>query len=301
VKLALLPPKKITDFLRNKGLRFRVGQFNVCLSTSVEEVADHLINLYGSFGVVSDDDFIDFYTEIEPPSTLRRYFRPQVNFSFDGAFPFKPLPYQQASAMFEWGLNWCIASHTNQYLIIHGAVVEMNGQAIIFPGTPGSGKSTLCAALVCTGWRLLSDEMTLLSSNDGLIYPIPRPINLKNQSIDVIRTRYPDRHMGTVVRDTLKGTVAHLCPPEDSVRLSAHPAKPAKLVFPKYIPGSETKLEPLAKSRAFIKAIDNSFNYNILGAAGFNCLGDLIEAADCFEFSYSSLDEAITLFTELVH
>jgi predicted ATPase len=31
---------------------------------------------------------------------------------------------------------------------------------VILPAPPGSGKSTLCAALVTRGWRLLSDELT---------------------------------------------------------------------------------------------------------------------------------------------
>jgi len=209
VKLAIRTKKAVIQALKTRGLRLKIGGFNVCLSSSIPEVADHLLVLYGASDVINDEAFIDFYISLAPPSKLRRYFRPQVNFSYDGYFPFKPLPYDQASAMFEWGLNWCIASHSHQYLIIHAAVVERNGQAFIFPGTPGSGKSTLCAALVCSGWRLLSDEMTLVSLADGLVYPVPRPISLKNRSIDVIRSFSPDVIFGEIVNDTSKGSVNH--------------------------------------------------------------------------------------------
>ena len=157
MKLETLSKKALIHLLKTGKLRLKIGGFNVCLSSSIPEVADHLLSLYGAFDIINDADFIDFHTSLAPPSLVRRYFRPQVIFSFDGYFPFLPLPYKQASAMFEWGLNWCIASYAHQYLIIHAAVVERNGQAFIFPGTPGSGKSTLCAALVCSGWRLLSD------------------------------------------------------------------------------------------------------------------------------------------------
>jgi len=281
------------------GLRFKVGSFNVRLTSPIASVASHVQRLYSAYELVEEREFIDFHVDLSPPSKLRCYFRPQVNFFFDGYAPFKPLPYAQAAAMFEWGLNWGIANHCNQYLIIHAAVVERNGQAFILPGTPGSGKSTLCAALVCSGWRLLSDEMTLLSIADGHIYPVPRPVSLKNQSIEVIRHFAPQAVFGQVVNDTAKGTVGHMCPPEQSVQLSNQPALASKVIFPKYIQDAETELTSLSKGRAMLSAADNCFNYNVLGSQGFKSLGTLIDQCDCFEFKYSKLEQAVSLFTEL--
>ena len=37
----------------------------------------------------------------------------------------------------------------------------------------------------------------------------------------------------------------------------------------------------------------------MLGPAGFDCLGDLVDGADGHEFCYSQLDEAIALFDGL--
>lgn len=301
MKLAKLSRKAVIKLLQSRGLRLKVGGFNVCLFSSITAVADHLLCLYGHFDVISSEAFIDFYTSLAPPSKVRRYFRPQVNFSFDGYVPFKPLPLNQASAMFEWGLNWCIANHSHHYLVIHAAVVERNGQAFIFPGTPGSGKSTLCAALVSSGWRLLSDEMTLVSVVDGLVYPVPRPISLKNRSLDVIRNFSPDVVIGPVIKNTAKGAIGHVRPPDASIQLAENPAKPAKIILPKYLESSNTNLTPLSKSRALIKVAENCFNYNILGVQGFNCVADLINASDCYEFKYSCLEEAVALFTELAH
>ncbi len=297
-KVSSLSKGQLQQAIKN-GLGFRIGQFTVSLVSPVVGVAEHLQVLYGAYELLDEDDFVDFHVQLTAPSKLRRYFRPQVNFFFDGMAPFKPLPYEQAAAMFEWGLNWCIASYSNQYLIIHAAVVERNGQAFIFPGTPGSGKSTLCAALVCSGWRLLSDEMTLLSTRDGQIYPVPRPISLKNQSIDVIQKFSPQAIFGQVVNDTAKGTVGHLRPPELSIQSGTIPAQPAKLIFPKYKPASGTELIAVSKGTAMLRAAGDCFNYNVLGVQGFDTLGNLIDQCDCYEFNYSCLDEAIALFTDL--
>ena len=291
--------KAVACALKNRGLKLKIAGFNICLSSSIPEVAEHIVCLYESFEIINDESFIDFYISLKTPSIVRRYFRPQVNFSFDGYFPFKPLPYKQASAMFEWGLNWCIANHSHQYLVIHAAVVERNGKAFIFPGIPGSGKSTLSAALVCSGWRLLSDELTLLSVADGLVYPAPRPISLKNKSIEVIRNFSPNVVIGSVVNNTAKGAIGHMRPPTESVRYSNIPAKPAKLIFPKFLEGSKTILNTLSKSRALIKLVENCFNYNILGVNGFNCASDLVDDSDCYNFEYSSLNEALLLLTDL--
>lgn len=274
------------------GLGVNIGPFNVLLRSSIPSVAQGVTQLYDRFEVVAEDAFIDFRTSLETPSPARRWFRPQVNFSYDGQLPFKPLPRDQAFAMFEWGLNWVVSSSAHQYLIVHAAVAEKNGVACIFPGTPGSGKSTLCAGLVTRGWRLLSDEMAMISNRTGAVAPIPRPISLKNRSIDVIRAYSPQVTIGHIARDTLKGTVAHMRPPDVSVERQREPAAPRFVIFPKYRQGAETRFSPLDKASAFLKVADNSFNYNVLGLTGFDTLSRLMDTCDCYDFEYQDLDDA---------
>jgi hypothetical protein len=201
--------------------------------------------------------------------------------------------------MLEWGLNWCVSSHCHQYLIVHAAVLERSGRALVLPAPPGSGKSTLCAGLVSRGWRLLSDELTLIEPLSGNIVALARPISLKNDSIEIIRRFAPGSVLGPTVHDTLKGSVAHLKAPADSVRRAAEPARPGWIVLPRYEPGAQASLAPLSKGRAFMQLADNAFNYSLHGRGGFEVLARMIEACTCYEFAYSDLDEAARMYDRL--
>jgi HprK-related kinase A len=204
-----------------------------------------------------------------------------------------------AVPMLEWSINWCAATRANQYVMIHAAVLERDGGALILPGVTGAGKSTLCAGLAHRGWRLLSDEFALIRPGDGGLDPWPRPISLKNTSIDVIRGWAPGARMSTPVPNTNKGTIAHVRPPADSVRRAAEPAAPAWLVFPTFEKHAAATLTRLPRARAFFRLADCSFNYGALGIRGFQTLSRMIDACDAYEFRYSSLDEALSLLGEL--
>jgi HprK-related kinase A len=184
--------------------------------------------------------------------------------------------------------------------MIHSAVIEKNGQAVILAAPPGSGKSTLCAGLVSRGWRLLSDEMALVDRKTGGIVPVPRPISLKDESIEIMRNFQADAVIGPLSKDTSKGTVAHLRPPVDSVKRDMESVKARYIIFPKYQRGAPTSLTARSKAKSCISLANNCFNYHILGEAGFHLLGELINDSDCFEFCYSQLEEAIPVFDAFV-
>lgn len=262
-------------------------------------MAENIALLYADHALAESAGFADFHVQLAPPANLRHWLRPQVLFSFDNRIPFKPLPLDQAFPMLEWGMNWCVSGHSHQYLILHAAVLEKQGRAVILPAPPGFGKSTLCAALANRGWRLLSDELTLISKADGTLVPLCRPVSLKNESIQVIRKFEPEAVFSREVRDTVKGTVAHMKPSASSVAQSHLTAMPAWVIFPKYQAGSPTHLALQPKSRAFMQMVENSFNYSLLGAQGFQMMTNLIDRCDCYDFTYSNLDEAIAVFADL--
>jgi len=299
VKVSTLPTIEPAHQLRRQGINLRIGPFVVRVKSSIPDVIEGIRLLYADYPQERNSTFADFHVRLAPPGSPRRWFRPQVLFFFDGSVPFKPLPLNQAFPLFEWGLNWCVAKHVNQYLILHAGVVEKGGHAVIMAAQPGFGKSTLCAGLVARGWRLLSDELAMVSLEDGRLIPLPRPVSLKNDSIDVIRNFAPEMTIGRESADTTKGTVAHMKAPRNSIARANEHANPAWVICPKYEKGAQTHLEPRSKAQTFMHVIKNAFNYSVLGIRGFQAATALIDACDCYNFTYSSLDEAISIFDAL--
>ncbi|WP_394789423.1 HprK-related kinase A [Rhodoferax sp.] len=280
-------------------MRLRTGPLVAQIHSHLPTVAHGIALHYASHPIESLDGFADFHVRIARPKNIRRWLQPQVVFQLDDEAPFAPLPFAQAFPMLEWGLNWCVANLCHQYLTIHAAVVEKSGRALILPAPPGSGKSTLCAGLVNRGWRLLSDELTLIERETGLIVPLPRPISLKNNSIGVIKSFAPGAVFGPEVHDTIKGTVAYMQPPAQTVQRAAERARPGWMVLPKYTANADTELLPLPKAQALMHLADNAFNYSMHGREGFDALVQLVDASHCHTFSYSQLDEAVEVFDQL--
>jgi hypothetical protein len=153
---------------------------------------------------------------------------------------------------------------------------------------------------VLSGWRLLSDELTLIDPESGLILPLARPVSLKNQSIDVIKAFSGDVFLNRPSHDTAKGTVTHMRTPDESVRRQQEPAKAGWVVFPKWQKDVEAKLAPRSQAQTFIYLAQNAFNYSELGELGFKAGTELIRQCDCFDFTYSALSDAVCIFDALV-
>lgn len=285
--------------LAGAGLLLQTGPFIARIQSTIACFTGLFRRFYADFPIVSAPAIADFHLQLTERGGVRRHWRPQVLYLLDGQEVFLPYPLSHAFPLFEWGLNWSIAMQAHQYLLLHSAAVERAGRVLLLPAWPGSGKSTLCAALVSRGWRLFSDEFGLVRTDNGHLVPLPRPMPLKNRSIEVIRDFAPDAGLGPSFHGTRKGTVAHLDVPVSSVRHAEVAAPPGWLVFPRYRQGAPLRLDPIDKPQAFIKLANNSFNYQLLGLCGFRSVSRLVRDTDCYVLSYSNLDEAIVAMNRL--
>lgn len=300
MRVAELSEEALGARLRTEGLALDFGAARARLLTDVPALCASLRRVYAHFPVERAGGFFDVTARLRRARGVRRFVRPQVEFVVDGLAPFEPFPAANDLPLLEWGLNWCLAERCNTYLLLHAGVVERGGVGMILPALPGSGKSTLTAALAVSGFRLLSDEFGVVRLDDGLCVPMLRPIALKNESIGVIGELRPDAARGPIFSGTRKGDVAHLGPDVESVEKRHLPAAIRLVVFPRFEAGAQTGLEPIARARAFAKLAVNSFNYELLGPAGFEAVGRLIARCDCYRLTYGNLAEAISAIGELL-
>jgi HprK-related kinase A len=263
--------------------------FSFSVNTCVAQVIQNLSIIYGSRFKKLSDEVADYDLSVQKSSGLRSFIRPQARFFCDQQEPFKPLSFQKAYAFLEWGMNWTVAGNELQHVIIHSAVLAKGNKAILFPAPPSSGKSTLTAYLAHNGWRLLSDEMALIIPQSKTVVPFVRPICLKNQSIDIAKQLFPDGKFSDIAKDTHKGDVIHLSPPDSSWENSTNTAELVGVVFPNYRANQTLQIYQLDKTQAFMQLVENAFNYSVLRDVAFSTLTKVIDNVQTFEIFHNDL------------
>ena len=297
-RLRDLSGHEIAARLHSGGLRLRVGPYCYVLQSNLPRIAGGIATLYTDFYLEESDEFDDFSVAMNYKGMLSRL-RGRADFLFEHQRPFGSVPASQAYAFLEWGMNWCVSVHVNEYLKLHAAAVAKNDLAIIMPGIPGAGKSTLCAALGLRGWRVLSDEHALVPPGTAQVAPLCRPISLKNESIAAIKSFDSSAIFGPVSDDTHKGMVAHM---KADLGVDSHNDKllNAKIMlFPKYSKDEPQRLSHRPRTESFVLAAYHSFNYSLMGEAGFQAMKTLISKIECYDLVYNELDWAVQTVGDL--
>lgn len=288
-----LSPRRLAERLSAGAVTVDYGAALVRIRCRIKTFARDFRTVYGAFPLPEGAPFADFHTEMRLGEGFRALVRPQSRFLIDGIQPFDPFPKDQALPHFEWGVNWCFGQRFNQYILLHAGSLALADRAVIMAAPPGSGKSTLTAAMMLRGFRLLSDEFGVLCPRSRRIWSMLKPVALKNRSIEVIRDYAPEAVFGPVYRGTRKGDVAHLAPDEGSVDARRLPVQPRLVLFPRFRDGVALSVRRLPAEEAFARLAFNSFNYGTLGEVSFSAVADVIDSCPAFELEYSQFDEAI--------
>jgi HprK-related kinase A len=290
-----LDPGRFPGWRHTRGAVLQIGCFSVAIDVQGMDLMLEIESLYAPCVQASNGGPPDCAIALRCPNLWHRSFGGKTQLYVNGHAPFQAMPRRLGVPMLESGINWFLGTSTTRYLLLHAAVVEQNGRAILLPGPSGAGKSTLCAALVARGWRLLSDEFAMVRPDNGLIQPHPRPIGLKNESIDIIKNVMPDARFSRRYEGTTKGAIAYLPAPGEAIAKAEVPAEPALVIFPRYAADGRAAIERLEKAAAFMALIDRSANYFTMLDDGFETLAALVETCDHYTLSYATVDDAVTL------
>jgi HprK-related kinase A len=300
VRIAELPVASLWHGLSSGGLGIDFGAARSRIRSTLPAIAPMVRTVYGGYMAEDPAGMFDVTVDLRRVAGLRGHIRAQCELLCEGARELEPFPLDTPLPLLEWGTNYALATRLYCYLLLHAGVVERGGRAIVMPALPGSGKSTLTAALSLRGFRLLSDEFGVVRMEDSRLLRMLRPVALKNESIDVIQRFEPAAVIGPRFPKTHKGTVAHLAPLASHVDARHEVAAPALVVFPRFDRTAGVELEPVKKMRAFARLAVNSFNYHALGPDAFDALGQLVEESSCWQLRYGDLEGAIKALGDLL-
>ena len=115
---------------------------------------------------------------IEQPWALRLtrekaivYVRETGVFLIDGGkkIVFIPVPeaLEKVARFYIVGTVMAILLYQRQFLVLHGSVINFDGEAVIFLGNSGDGKSSTAAALHTAGYNLVNDDVAPITLEDG--------------------------------------------------------------------------------------------------------------------------------------
>ena len=289
-----LTPGDLSRLCADGLLNLDYGAATVRARSKLLDFTETVQLVYGGFRVDPPDmEFADYHVNLQRGRGLRALVRRQCRFLIDGVEPFEPFPETGALPLFEWGVNWCFGQRANQYVLLHAGALALGDGAVIMAAPPGSGKSTLAAAMMLRGFRRLSDEFGVLRPETGDLIPMLKPVALKNQAVEVIRSFSEEAVIGPLFTGTRKGDVAHLAPNDSSVDAVHRPAHPKLVLFPTYESGARLEARLLPGEEAFARLAFNSFNYHLLGPIGFEAIARVIESCPAYQIRYSQFDEAI--------
>ena len=114
----------LQGLISGSGLRFDIGPFTVSLQSSLDKFAADIHLMYGAYPL-STQPFADFHVRLDQPFGLRRWFRPQTNFTQDGRTPFKP-DFKKGEVIISEG-----EKETAFYIIAKGGVEVMKKEKVI--------------------------------------------------------------------------------------------------------------------------------------------------------------------------
>jgi len=229
----------------------RIGPIGFRIGSDWRAPIAQLETLYAAYPK-PEDGVPDFTVRLFAARPWRRVVRPAVMIGGDYILPeAAPLPLAQGLLAAEMGMNLQMALGQRHFLLLHAAVVERDGKALVLTGVSGAGKSTLAALLSLRGWRLMGDEFALLDPATGLLHAFPRLVSLKNASVATVAAEVPADRLGPMLEGTPKGTIRHLVPDAAALAAMDAPARPALILFPSF--GYDSATRDVAQSEVFVR------------------------------------------------
>ncbi len=194
---------------------------------------------------------------------------------------------------------WLGAINRSSYLLyLHAGVIGVGEDCLLLPAAPGSGKTTLTAALTHSGRDYLSDEAALLESGSLEVRPLPLGLGIKPGAWPLLEPLFPA--LGALPTHRREdGMLVRYLPPPGPVPPPERRWTARWIVFPRYEAGAATELRPLPRVDALHRLMAECLAIpRPLERQDIADLVAWIGGIDCFELPNGGLAEAVGLINE---
>jgi hypothetical protein len=146
---------------------------------------------------------------------------------------------------------------------LHAATIVINGEAAVFLGGSGFGKSSLAACFLDAGHRLLTDDLLVLHERSGRMFAYPGPPRIK------LFPKLARRFLGGAARAArMNQETEKLVLPLDRQR-SCLASVPVRAIYTLAPPRSSfrkqrIRFERLSPRAAFLEMTKHTFNYRVV-------------------------------------
>lgn len=177
-----------------------------------------------------------------------------------------------------------IAAHPHLLWLHAGAAVH-DGEAVLFVGPFGHGKSTLVTRLCSRGWSYVSDDIVPVDLSSGYILSFPlTPIVRENPGVELPREKIGDIRK---VKVSLRPSSFH-----------REPAPIAGVVTPNYSAGVGARLNDYSPAELALSIVKSGINSEENAQAAVAFCSWLVGRVPVLSLTYSDPDEAADVIIE---
>ncbi len=186
-----------------------------------------------------------------------------------------------------------IDTHARSHVLVHAGVVALGDCTLVIPGASESGKSTLVAGLVRSGWEYLSDELAVIDPLTLTLEPYQRPISIDVGAYGLFPELSTDRYSRSAEQ-------WHVDPSDLRPDCLARGGRRVThIVFNRYMSGATTHLEAVPPGQCLHGLLENALRLPNQYETGFATLADVAETASAARLLSGRLEEQIDALTSL--
>jgi hypothetical protein len=164
---------------------------------------------------------------------------------------------------------------------LHAAGFRVNGKAVLFPGSSGSGKSTISIALLRAGMEFLGDDTLFLTrtGSDLRVLGFPDEIDVTEETIGL----FPE--LAHLLESSLDPgwPKRPIRSEEVFLQMPLQECSPGILIFPRVAHVKDSVLVSITKEEAFMELAPNVMLTEIgTCKAHFDVLSELVKTSACY-------------------